>query len=274
MDFKTTGDISSRNNYVINDEEQKNVDKINITQIFQFEISSKKMQLYFQKQAEIATLALMEKEDNVAHGRGYFIADWMNHAEENIQEKSSSDKKTDFLGVRDSLSGTCTRTVNSGDIYKLMARSERYSLETEMFYNAIKSNSEKSMFFNLFIIIESCEHSKKYAEMFPSDLFTPDEIDKLAEFIDSAGYDERKKSRIYNVIKNATIKSRQEKLFEYLQFLGLKCLEQCNITVDSIKKIISQRNNLFHSGNNKFDENLLYYSLFPIAREIVVKQYD
>ncbi|MGL5472501.1 MAG: hypothetical protein ACRDCT_30695, partial [Shewanella sp.] len=71
-----------------------------------------------------------------------------------------------------------------------------------------------------------------------------------------------------------TEKFRNEKLLNILNKIGITTVDgvasQIILDQSTIKNITDARNKLFHKGE-VFNENLLYYTLFPLVTQVVKK---
>jgi hypothetical protein len=132
------------------------------------------------------------------------------------------------------------------------------------------SNNDKSKFFNFFIMIEYIEGSDEFKILVDDNLlFNEQEKSTVRKFISQ--FDDRKKNTLASTLR-ATMLNRQEKLFQYFSELHLSCISNLQINLDDIKSIIKQRNALFHASK-KLNSDILYDKLFPLVREIVIKNY-
>jgi len=136
----------------------------------------------------------------------------------------------------------------------------------QLYSDGLRVNSPQSKFFSWFIILEEfLEKSDRLNKKFTL-LFNDDEITAINNFGDTFN-DERKKGNLSSV-QNRTLDSRHEKLAAILCDLGIKNIKcqnsQISITAKLCKKLIDERNGLFHRGKD-IDEGSLYNVLFPIV---------
>ena len=175
----------------------------------------------------------------------------------------------DCIKINDYFSIKITRSIELSEIQEVISYSNNYSPEVDFFYHGLMSNNTKSKFLYFFTIIELLEDPKNYSKnSFKELLFSNEEITEIKKYFKN--FDSRKKGIILNSL-NTTKLTRSEKLFQYLEELNLECINTGLIQINDIKSIIDQRNKLYHSSEI-FDNNIVYDKLFPLVREVVMKQ--
>ena len=226
----------------------------------------------FERIAKIGSVALAKKERNPFDACPYFTIDWKTFKYRRIRNKSQKIKEMGFLDnmkIEDHLSMKITRNIQLKEIQEFVNCKENYSFDIELFYHGLMSNNNKSKFFHFFSILENLENSKDYLNYFNKNLlFSIEEISNIRKFAGS--FDIRKKEIICKNL-TATKLTRIDKLFSYLQKMNLECIQNGKVTIIDIKNIISQRNKLYHSSEC-FDTGLVYDKLFPLVREMVIRQ--
>jgi hypothetical protein len=264
----------SSNAYKILDNEEeygKIVSSIDVENGF----SEEEIKKYFEKEAQVASLAAAKNEKNPIDGCPYFTVNWTSLNIKTIPNVITNHKKKlmfveDGLSVREYFSIKSTRTIQLEEVNKYLDNINNYSFIVESFYHGLMSNNNKSKYFNFFVVIEHIENSKKFRSLFKGDLlFNEEEKYIIRNFIKQ--FDEHKTSTLANILAKTRL-SRREKLFQYLSGLHLPCIDNHQIKLDDIDNIIDQRNKLFHSSE-KFNSNILYDKLFPLVKEIVIKNY-
>jgi hypothetical protein len=267
-------DYHSSNAYKIidNDEEnEKIVSSIDVENVF----PEKEIKKYFEQEAQVASLAVAKNEKNSIDGCPYFTVNWTSLNIKTIPNVATNHKKKlmfveDSLSMREYFSMKSTRTIQLEEVKKYLDNINNYSFLVESFYHGLMSNNNKSKYFNFFVIIEHIENSSKFRNSFKEDLlFNEEEKYIICNFIKQFG--EHKKSILANILTKTRL-SRKEKLFRYLSGLHLPCIDSYQIKLEDIDNIIDQRNKLFHSSE-KFNLNILYDKLFPLVKEIVIKNY-
>jgi hypothetical protein len=248
--------------------------KYNSNISFTDNIPEELINIEFEKEAQIASLAMSRNEKNPAYGCPFLTVDWKSFKIESIAATTDSYAEKgiifkDHINISEYLDMKLTRRIELNEIRGLINHKPNYSFDIEIFYHGLMSNNAKSKFFNFFIIIERLEHSEAYKKIFNNDfLFSKEEKDEIKLFAEH--YEKRKKGEILEIL-NHTKLSRTEKLFQYLQSLNLECINTEIIRIDDIKNIIGQRNKLFHSSE-EFNNDLVYEKLFPLVRELVIRQ--
>lgn len=173
------------------------------------------------------------------------------------------------LRLDDHLSISMTRYVK---LNKDKVKAIKYDSLLEFYYNGLKAESEKSKFFNWFLIMESLEGCEKYNRLFPTGtMFLENEIKQIRTFANN--FSDDKKSALLNVLSR-TSEYRANKLLALLQSIELNEItyfeKNQSIDIEMIKKIIASRNKLFHRGT-QFDKDVLWRILFPLVSAIVEK---
>lgn len=267
-------DYHSSNAYKILDN-QEEYGKIILSIDLENEFSEKEIKKYFEKKAQVASLAAAKNEKNPTDGCPYFTVNWASLNIETIPNVITSHEETvmfveDGLTIREYFSMKSTRIIQLTEVNKFLDNIKNYNFLVESFYHGLMSNNDKSKYFNFFVIIEYIENSDAFKSIFKEDLlFSEKEETIIYDFINQ--FDEHKKSILANALTKTRL-NRREKLFQYLSGLHLPCIDNHRIESDDIGNIINQRNKLFHSSE-KFDPNILYDKLFPLVREIVIKNY-
>jgi hypothetical protein len=232
-----------------------------------------KIKDYFEHEAQIASLALAKDECNQASGCLYFTIDWNSLQTEYVKNGQYQDNDLIFeenIHIREFIDMVAIRNIEKTEIDRFLVKRDNYSFLIESFYFGLISNNDKSKFFNFFIVLEYLENSENYKHLFDNDrLFTKDEQTEIINFADH--FDDRKKGILHEYLRH-TNKSRKEKLFDYLSTMNINCITSGEIVLSDINDIITQRNKLFHSSE-KFSQPILYMKLFPLVKEIVVKEY-
>ena len=104
-----------------------------------------------------------------------------------------------------------------------------------------------------------------------NNLFTQDDRNQIANLFPKAESSE-KYEKLQNTMATATIKSRSDKLFEFLIDSGLSeygtSSNRTELTVEDCKKLIKQRNAVAH-GKAMWDFRLTCNVLFEIVSEII-----
>jgi len=250
--------------------------KYSLTEIYQDDTPEKTIEVEFIQKAQIASVAMSKNERNPTDGCPYLVIDWKSLITEQIVETNdSNDNKdnnflfNDYMPMREYFKMGIIRSININELIEFIDRKGNYTFDVGNFYNGLMANNNESKFFNFYLIIERIEKSGEYKVLFDGDfLFSEDEKNDIKSFISE--YEEAKRNSILNTL-NKTRLNRAEKLFAYLEKMNLECLNTTLITIDDIKNIINQRNSLFHTSH-KLDFNILYNKLFPLVREIVIKQ--
>ena len=151
---------------------------------------------------------------------------------------------------------------------------EDFILQT--YYEALRASSPKMKYFNLFLILEYIENSKKYKEMFLKEenfFFKEKDFEKCEK---CSNFTEQQLKRLKQLCRNKsfTKKSRKEKLYlilKELKVLEINILKSKILKEEDIKKIIENRNKIFHSSQSKDFEKILWFKLFPLCENIVTK---
>ena len=209
------------------------------------------------------TFLLAESDENPMNGFSYAEMDWVNFRATKIDSLLLETHCRPSIYVLSTM------------IKSLIFKEKQWNVANEYndvifdsYYNGIKANHYTSKYFHWFLIIEAIEHSELYKREFREYLFHSGELDAIAEqFKDN----EIKRNAITG-LKNRTIKSRKEKLYEILQKMGITSYRFHNkdhaLSLDIIDKMIKFRNSLFHRGD-KLDELFVWNNFFPIIRDVV-----
>lgn len=140
------------------------------------------------------------------------------------------------------------------------------------YYNGLRAESGKSKFFHFFLILEILEGSDLYKKTFPAGtLFDENKKAEIQKFADQ--FSGAQKSSLLNCLSR-TEKFRNEKLLNILNQLGITTVDsvasQSTLDQSTIKNITDARNKLFHKSES-FNDDLLYYTLFPLVTQVVKK---
>lgn len=139
----------------------------------------------------------------------------------------------------------------------------------QLYADGLRATTAESKFFHWFIILEEfLENSRSLKSNFTA-LFTDQDKAQVRSLADALG-DGRKKGHLMSFLEQ-TLEARHEKLAAILTELGISTAKApgSSITVnpECCKKLIEQRNTLFHEGAH-IDDGLLYNVLFPIVTKL------
>lgn len=222
----------------------------------------------FEKEAQIASLAVAKNERNPTDGCPYFTLNWASLNIERIPniitDRDNGMMFEDSLEISDEFSMNIIRYIQMAEINNYLNNVNNYNFLVESFYHGLMSNNDESKFFNFFTIIEHIEKSCEFRKLFKDSLlFNEQEKSIVCNFINH--FDDRKKNILAGAL-GTTMLNRQEKLFQYFSELRLSCISNLQINLDDIRNIIKQRNALFHASG-KLNSDILYDKLFPLVRE-------
>ena len=164
------------------------------------------------------------------------------------------------------------KTYINPDLSPYFSLSIQRNYYTELFFAGLEANSDRTKFLFWFLILEDLESSDSYKKMFKNNnLFTQDDRNQIANLFPKAESSE-KYEKLQNTMATATIKSRSDKLFEFLIDSGLSeygtSSNRTKLTVEDCKKLIKQRNAVAH-GKAMWDFRLTCNVLFEIVSEII-----
>ncbi|WP_337073874.1 hypothetical protein [Aeromonas veronii] len=239
-----------------------NTSKITVSSI---KISDKEKQgKYLEKITILLSSILGFKEKNPFYGTPFITLNL--HSFHSRVEGTSSETT---LQLSDSLHLKSTANVKFSDFDFSSIQ------DTELlnhYYNGLRAESGKSKFFHFFLILEILECSDLYKKMFPAGtLFDNNQKAEILKFADK--FSGAQKSSLLNCLSR-TEKFRNEKLLNILNKIGITTVDgvasQIILDQSTIKNITDARNKLFHKGE-VFNENLLYYTLFPLVTQVVKK---
>ncbi|MDR3058028.1 MAG: hypothetical protein LBU84_07800 [Prevotella sp.] len=267
--------VESINEYKIEDNGVE-YNKIQLDLETSFECSDKKIQYKLEQIAKIYTLVISKFEQNLRFGCPYFTLDWKNRNVQNNAEINFSNNSTLVTEKIGLVHQVICKNINVIKLYDLNAIYDNNYLENEYnnllldnYYSACVSNRPQSKFFYLFVIWECYEDNDFFKNSFNEKLFSDIEIDDFLGVIKSSTDNYERKKSVIQEYKNRTLKSRSEKFYEYLINRNISIVSESKITSSDIKKIIEQRDSLFHTSS-KFDDKILYDKLFPIIQELLL----
>ena len=241
--------------------EYKIIDKDNTFGEYVTEISisnGKILKDEIEKVGKIASIALAKNERNPSDACPFFSIDW-----KSIKIESEKNRIKDFFTMK------ITRNIELKEIQNFINCIGNYSIEMDFFYYGLMSNNAKAKFFHFFTILEYHEDSDDYKKQFANNsLFSNEEKEYIKNFIEL--FDDRKKGVICKSLSMTKL-NRAEKLFHYLKGLNLECINAGKINFEDIRIMINQRNKLYHSSG-KFNCDIVYDKLFPLAKELVIKK--
>jgi len=173
----------------------------------------------------------------------------------------------DYLNIRDTLSIEATRH------FKFENKSFIGAFNHEIihiYHNGLKAESEKSKFFHWFLILEFLENTPLYSNLFPKgSMFNDEETKKIKTLANTFSSD--KKGIVLSLLSR-TSEYRGTKLFELLTKINIVNISTMQgkeeISINTIKEIISSRNKLFHRSS-EFPTTTLWFKLFPIVTAVV-----
>jgi hypothetical protein len=268
--------VESINEYKIEDN-GKEYNKIHLDLETSFNQSDKIIQYRLEQIAKIYTLVISKFERNLEFGCPYFTLDWKNRNIQNNAEinfLNNSIEVTEVLELSHQIICKNIRVIKLQDLNSIYNNNyfenEYNNLLLDNYYAASVSDKPQSKFFYLFIIFECYETNDFFRNMFQEKLFSNTEINGFLGIIKSSDDDYGRKKSVIQEYKNRTLKSRSEKFFEYLFNRDINVIKEGKITLNDIKKIIEQRNHLFHASS-KFDMEILYDKLFSIIKELLLK---
>jgi hypothetical protein len=266
-------DMLERNQWKIVDNGNENTTYL-VSKTFENNYPKGKIQEYFEHEAQIATLALIKNERNQFSGCPFFEIDWKNMKTGYILDKNykNTDENMifeDHLHIREFFEMAIIRNIPANEIEFFLKNRDKYTFPIGCLYLGLLSNNDEAKYFNLFIILEYIERENKH--LFKNDtLFTDDEKKKIRDFASSFDSNKKKGELLKNIHK--TTLNRAEKLYQYLSNINLICITNGEIILQDIADIIDQRNHLFHSGE-ELNKDILYMKLFPLVKEIVLKNF-
>jgi hypothetical protein len=237
--------------------------------------------LYFLDQMEVALTAHFgAAAANAYYGTPYVEFDRFNL--ELLEEPPSTPDAPSTATVTSSGQGLLHDTVVGKLSAKLSMRAtENCSLSSDavaslacnslrqLYADGLRATTAESKFFHWFIILEEFLEKSSLKRNFTA-LFTDQDKAQVRTLADVLG-DGRKKGHLMDVLEQKTLEARHEKLAAILTKLGISTAKApgSSITVnpECCKKLIKQRNTLFHEGAH-IDDGLLYNVLFPIVTEL------
>ena len=223
-------------------------------------LTNKEIESFARKTESYTTLLLASSDVNPQSGFSYAEVDWLHFNP--IETNNSSLQDVWII-----MSSAMTKIIE--------LNKEQWNIENEYsnvifdnYYDGIRATHCKSKYFHWFLIIEVIERSNLYQRKFKEKLFDEDELEAIAKQFEN---DKTKREAILG-LKGRTKKQRAEKLYEVLQEIGVgSCqfhAEKHELSLETVKTMITYRNKLFHRGE-KLDEPFVWNEFFPIIREIV-----
>ena len=209
------------------------------------------------------TFLLAESDENPMNGFSYAEIDWLNFR----ATKIDSLQIPSLPSIQVYTLSTAIKSLNF-EIKHWSVANEYNDVIFDSYYNGIKANHYTSKYFHWFLIIEAIEKSNRYKREFQELLFDRSELDTIADQFKGNIV----KCNAITGLKNRTIKSRKEKLYEILKKMGITSYrfhdKDHALSLDIIDKMIKFRSSLFHRGT-KLDELFIWNDFFPIIRDIV-----
>ena len=227
---------------------------------------------YLNELSSFLSFLIAKDEMNGHYGTPYIDLKFENFLckEEIISDYTLNDNLieiNDFLHITDKIS------IQSNRHFKFEKNSltdASYHDVISYYYNGLRAESEKSKFFHWFLILEFLEGTPLYSQMFPKgSMFNEEETNKIKALANSLIGD---KKGILLSILSRTAEFRGKKLSDLLEYIDIKNITSMQgtyeVSIDSVKEIISARNKLFHRGS-EFPTNTLWFKLFPIVSAVV-----
>jgi len=246
--------------------EQIEGDKYNISAISTILNTKEKQIEFLEKISEYISFLINRTEHNPHYGTIFVKIEWFEFNA--VLQSQDCDKFHDTLYVSDALALSSTRTF---ELVNEDWQDATYNDLLRFYFDGLRAEHKKSIYFHWFLILEYLENSRKYILLFDNNKLFDDTEKQLIKNVAEKMTDNTKKSALLNLLSR-TKEFRNAKLLKMLNHLNITNYnssgKQVELTKSIIRDITQGRNALFHSGT-EFPEATLWNHLFPLVTLVV-----
>jgi hypothetical protein len=250
--------------------------KIQLSLEITCDYSENKIRNELEQIAKLHTLVISKFEHNPKLGSPYFTLDWKNknvvyYAD--INNQNNCMEASEVIQLSEKKTGKTSYSIKRRDLSMVYDHNYLYNdcnnILLDNYYHACVSDNHKTKFFYLYLIFEYYIKKECPKDNFKKKLFSDDEIKNLKEIVKISSENYEQKQNAIGKLDNKILKEYHENFYEYLASRKINTGNGYFIKSDDIKKIIDQRNDLFHESS-ELDIGLLYSKLFPLIRELLL----